>query len=97
VTLYDVLVERVECTKHGTPYETFVYEHLVGASGVKWFSSAPTADDPWPSAWCEKCQRAFAAEGKWNELSEQAANLKAKLLCHHCYEQFRDACLTEFV
>ena len=84
--------EKIECRTHGTAYATFVCEHLIGASGVRWYSAEPIEDDKWPSAWCDQCQSAFAVEGEWNEKSESAANLKAKLLCHHCYENTKSRC-----
>jgi len=84
--------DKVTCERHGEAFSTYVCEHLVGAIGVGWYSAVPTEDDPWPSAWCEKCNEAYSAEGEWNERSEKSVNLKAKLICHHCYENFRNQC-----
>ena len=84
--------KTVTCECHGEAYESFVCEHLTNASGVDWYSAEPIDDDPWPSAWCDKCHKAFLAEGEWNEKSENAANLKADLICHQCYESIRAKC-----
>lgn len=83
---------KITCEHHGEAYETYICEHLVGASNVDWHSAEPVEDDPWPSAWCEQCNEAFLAEGEWNERSENAANLNVKLVCHHCYEDFKSQC-----
>jgi hypothetical protein len=87
-------VEKVTCASHGEAYATYICEHLVGAVNVDWYSEEPNKDDLWPDAWCARCQREFAAEGEWNEKSERAAGLAIKLICHHCYEQFRSQCRT---
>ncbi len=57
----------ITCENHGEANETFVCEHLVGASSVNWYSAAPTKNDLWPSAWCKKCHQSFITEGEWNE------------------------------
>ncbi len=89
--------DKVRCECHGEAYTTFVCEHLVGASGLEWYSSEPTDEDRWPSAWCSKCHEAFSLEGEWNDRSERAAALKAKLICHYCYEDFRSQCIHRFI
>ena len=83
---------KVTCENHGEANETFVCEHLVGASGANWYSAEPTENDPWPSAWCMKCHESFLQEGEWNEKSENSASLTAKLLCHCCYEETKTKC-----
>ena len=83
---------KITCEHHGEAYQTYVCEHLVNAVGIDWYSSEPFEDDPWPSAWCTKCNEAFSAEGEWNDHSEEAANLNVKLICHYCYESFRSQC-----
>ena len=84
--------DKVTCECHGEAYATYVCKHLVGASGIGWYSAEPVADDQWPNAWCEECNKAYVAEGEWNERSEKAAKLEAKLICHVCYENFRSQC-----
>ena len=88
---------KVNCKSHGTANETFVCEHLVGASGINWYSASPIKNDLWPSAWCEKCHQSFLKESEWNEKSEKCANLTAKILCHHCYEETKKQCNAHLV
>lgn len=80
---------KVECSTHGDAYAAYVCTHLIDATGIDWYSGMPIDSDPWPNAWCGKCNEAFAAEGEWNEVSEQAANLQVTLLCHFCYEAIK--------
>lgn len=80
--------DRIVCSSHGETPATFACRHL--ASGVACgFHSAPTADDPWPDAWCDLCDETLAASGgEWDEASENVADIK--LLCAHCYEAARE-------
>lgn len=89
--------DKVTCKAHGEAIATYVCEHLVGASGVGWHSAPPDNEELWPNAWCDQCNKAFEKEGEWNEHSEAEANLKAKLLCNFCYEEFRNRCTVHHV
>lgn len=74
----------ISCDTHGETYRTFICGHLAANSTQRWFCNLPSEADPWPDAWCEKCEAALIAEGEWNERSE--AELDLKLICHCCYE-----------
>ncbi len=90
-------VERVSCQTHGEAYATFVCGHLAEGAATEWYSAEPIDADPWPSAWCDACHRAFLAEGEWNERSEAAADLRVTLICHRCYEALRARCMRHVV
>lgn len=77
----------INCNTHGTAFETYVCEHLIANPEQQWFSQEPDLENPWPDAWCGVCDSFFQEQGKWNEQNEK--NLKIKLLCHYCYQEFR--------
>ena len=77
----------IHCGKHGPARATFVCRHLVRGSGLG-FYWADNPDDPYPDAWCGKCEEVRLREGgDWNDVSEAFARIT--LLCHHCYEAAR--------
>ena len=78
-----------KCEIHGAAQEAFVCEHLAEMTESKWYSSKPSDEKLWPDAWCSQCHISFEKEGEWNEKAQKEANLKAKLLCNHCYESLR--------
>ena len=78
----------VKCDDHGVGRETFVCEHLAIDPGQEWFSEIPSESNPWPDAWCTQCNQVFNEQGEWNEKNED--RLRAKLLCHLCYEIARN-------
>ena len=77
--------KSVECTTHGSGFQTFVCEHLISNPGQKWFSQERDDDHRWPDAWCATCDAFFQEEGEWNANNERKT--KIKLLCHQCYER----------
>src|SRR4051812_24093658 len=79
--------KQLNCERHETGFETFVCEHLAENPQQEWFSTLPTEDNPWPDAWCKSCDSLFQREGEWNEQNE--STLKARLLCHICYQEQR--------
>ena len=79
--------KKIKCNTHETGFEAFVCEHLIAEPHQEWFSDLRTEINPWPDAWCAKCDQAFQEEGEWNERNEP--KLKIKLICHHCYKQLR--------
>ena len=78
---------QVQCGDHGPAIATFVCRHLVLGSGLG-FYWAEDPDDPYPDAWCGRCEEVRVREGgEWNDVSE--AFTKVTLICHHCYEGAR--------
>jgi len=82
----------VLCESHGQGHETFVCIHLANGESEVWYSAAPDHENRWPDAWCKKCHTAYSAENEWNAHSEETAQLKARTLCHHCYEALKNSC-----
>ena len=82
--------KQVECGEHGSGPSTFVCQHLVSgrSQGFHYAGDDEDPDDPYPDAWCDRCEDAFRAEGEWNDRSEAAA--KITLLCGGCYEIARE-------
>lgn len=74
----------IQCAEHGEATAAYVCEHLAQNPKQRWYCDYPSEDDPWPDAWCQRCEAEFSKEGAWNENNEGAA--KIKLVCHHCYE-----------
>ena len=87
--------KKVTCGTHGEAYEAYVCEHLIGASGLKWYSHEPSEENPWPDAWCGRCHTEFEREGEWNETSEASVNIK--LICHQCYERTKAKCSVHYI
>ena len=79
----------IDCGKHKRGFKTFICEHLADNPQQRWFSSEPDEDNPWPDAWCGICNELFEEEGEWND--SNSGRLKAKLVCHRCYESARAA------
>jgi len=77
----------LHCAEHGNAYETFICAHLLRAPDQLWCSREPTAENPWPDAWCSECDLQFRRFGEWNEQNE--GQVPIKLLCHQCYLRLR--------
>lgn len=75
----------VVCGNHGRTPSTFVCRHLANGYGCG-FHDAGTEGDPWPDAWCDKCQAGFERLGEWTDENEP----KLALLCTDCYEKARE-------
>ena len=87
-TLTCEMANKVQCASHGEAQSTFVCTHLLGeTAGLGFNRSEPTANKPFPDAWCDDCELIRAAHGGWNEQSENLA--KISLLCSGCYERAR--------
>ena len=80
VTDSDIL----HCSTHGEAQVTYICEHLAENAAQRWYCDYPSQDNPWPDAWCSRCNAAFLKQGEWNEKNEGVANIK--LLCSSCYE-----------
>jgi len=79
---------KIDCKVHGVAPEAFACEHLVLDPKQAWFSENPTAEDPWPDAWCAKCDLLYKERGCWDE--ENTGQLKINLICNQCYEALRN-------
>jgi hypothetical protein len=80
-------LRTIQCDGHGEAYETYVCEHLMKKAAQVWFSDYPGEDNPWPDAWCAKCDVAYQREGEWNERNE--SEMRIKLVCSACYVERR--------
>jgi hypothetical protein len=78
---------KIDCSRHGRGYATYISEHLLAQPAQDWFSNTPAEEDPWPDAWCASCEILFQEQGEWSRANEKKANIK--LLCHCCYEKLR--------
>src|SRR5262245_25349388 len=63
------------CQTHGNAYPTFLCRHLGKRPRQRWYGKYPSKNDPWPDAWCAKCE----------EAEELTAN-QFVVVCHQCYE-----------
>ncbi len=79
---------KVACASHGLGQQTFICEHLVLDPQQKWFSDEPSVAQPWPDAWCARCDELYQERGGWND--ENSSRLKIKLVCHRCYQSLRE-------
>jgi len=78
----------IQCATHGETQRTYVCTHLVGESvGLGFNRNDPTAEKPFPDAWCDDCELIRAAHNEWNEESEKLTTIS--LLCSGCYERAR--------
>ena len=80
--------KKLECSTHGSGFETFVCEHLVSNPAQEWFSREPDDDHHWPDARREAVTF-FFSKNQGNGNANNEAKTKIKLLCHHCYERLR--------
>lgn len=77
--------KHVTCGEHGTASTTYVCSHIGDDPLQRWHSSRASADNPWPDAWCDRCNAKFLRDGEWNESDSDGVDLR--ILCHHCYER----------
>lgn len=78
-------LKRVTCGEHGTATTTYVCSHLANDPMQRWHSSRASPDNPWPDAWCDRCNAKFLRDGEWNERNFNGIDLR--ILCHYCYER----------
>ena len=76
--------DSITCPQHGEGQATYVCRHLAKKPDQPWFSEAPSDDDPWPDAWCAKCDAEFQKAGEWNGDNEDC--LGVVTICDQCYE-----------
>lgn len=76
--------KNITCEKHGVATTTYVCSHLAADPVQRWHSARASEDNPWPDAWCDRCNVKFLQEGEWND--RNSAGVDLQILCHHCYE-----------
>jgi len=78
--------KEVHCDEHGDTVATFVCRHLLQGFCCG-FHEAHEADDddPWPDAWCDRCNAVLERDGEWTDDNSPELGL----LCIHCYESAR--------
>lgn len=82
------MADTVQCGVHGETPETFVCVHLKDDSaGLGFNREEPTEENPYPDAWCDKCEKVREAHGGWDDVPE--GQCKISLLCSRCYERAR--------
>lgn len=82
----------VQCKIHRHGEETFVCQHigagLLRRQRVGFFWAADDTEVSRPDAWCSACNDRVARQGgEWE--GEALAQLRAKLMCGHCYDEAR--------
>lgn len=80
---------NIDCPSHGEAYTTYICGHLASDPEQRWFCDYPSQNNPWPDAWCARCDQAFQKYGEWNDQNSDV--LDAKLACHFCYEEQKGA------
>jgi hypothetical protein len=85
--------EFVECGSHGRSEPAFVCQHLVAAKdaapvGFHEADVNPAARE-WGdrNGWCDQCDKIYAWEGCWNDVSEAFAGIT--MVCSHCFSYLR--------
>jgi hypothetical protein len=82
------MADKIQCATHGQSDQAFVCSYLLGdAEGLGFNHGDPTAENPFPDAWCDDCEIIRTAHGGWTEQSEKLMNIS--LLCSACYERVR--------
>jgi len=77
--------DSVHCDSHGEAAATFVCGHLADDPVQRWHGSAASTDNPWPDAWCDRCNESYLREGEWTDANSSCLDLK--VLCCGCYEE----------
>jgi hypothetical protein len=77
--------DAIQCATHGQATATYICGHLFSNSKQHWISDFPSEDEPWPDAWCERCDVEYLKKDEWNETNQSC--LQLRLICAHCYEQ----------
>lgn len=80
--------DSVTCGKHGDARATFVCRHLARQPAQRWFSFKPDKRNPFPDAWCSRCDAVYERQGGWTDTGKTPP---IAVICHHCYIAGRDA------
>ena len=76
----------VRCARHGDNREAFMCEHLLLGTRLGFFFDADDTSNPYPDAWCSKCEHIRAQAG---DFSDDYALATFKLVCGACYEEIK--------
>ena len=75
----------VHCERHGDNREAFLCEHLMLGAGLKFFSDVDPSN-PYPDAWCSRCESVKDALGMF---ASDYFRATFKLVCGGCYEEIK--------
>jgi len=81
--------DQITCDVHGSASPAFVCAHLAANPVQRWHCDDPTDENPWPDAWCDRCNDVYLRDGEWND--DNSREIELKILCHRCYEDARSA------
>ncbi len=79
--------ETLVCGTHGKTPSTFLCRHVAGGIACGFHASSNDPTEPWPDAWCDRCEEVLDAAGEWTDEAQKEADIKA--LCTHCYDESR--------
>jgi hypothetical protein len=77
--------DQIECAKHGTGAQAFLCHHLIQNVGLEFHRDEPTAENPYPDAWCRAFEEVRRRAGGWDGL-EPASAPPIRLVCGHCHD-----------
>ena len=78
----------VSCQRHGDRREAFVCRHLLQGNGSGFFQADDDPDNPYPDAWCYRCESIRQAHGgEWPEDSQTLTPIA--LVCGDCYNEIK--------
>jgi hypothetical protein len=80
--------ETVTCPLHGEGQATYVCQHIASGAARQFLADEPSADDPFPDAWCERCDELLEERG-WAWDAEMMHLAHVAVMCHLCYERRR--------
>lgn len=80
--------EQILCARHGRTAATYVCRHLQLGCGCG-FHDSGAEGDPWPDAWCDRCQAILDRDGEWTDENLPASELA--VLCTGCYQEVRES------
>jgi hypothetical protein len=76
---------QIHCERHGTTEVTFVCRHLCFGRACG-FHDSGAEGEPWPDAWCDKCQKVFDRDGEWTDDNQP----ELAVVCTGCYEDVKE-------
>jgi uncharacterized protein YegJ (DUF2314 family) len=80
--------KETDCATHGRAAETFLCRHLIENVGLEFHRDDPSAENPYPDAWCQACEKTRRRAGGWDRLNHDSAPAIG-LVCGHCYDFIR--------
>ena len=80
------MYHMVHCERHGDNREAFICEHLMRGDGSQFFSDVDDPSNPYPDAWCSRCESARDESGMF---ASDYFRETFKLVCGSCYEEIK--------